>query len=86
MLQNHAALPSGQINIENHERGTWRACIRIRLVEVPDSLLSIADYMDCDGKRFRPDRFPHEEHVRIVIFNDEHKAGGAGSFLFRRGV
>jgi len=66
------ALFLGQVNIQDHQGRTGCGLVVVHIIEEARGRFAIFHNVDRDPESRGCDRFPNEENVRRVIFNDQY--------------
>jgi hypothetical protein len=72
VLKDFNALFLGQVNIQDNQGRTGRGFVVVRVIEEVRGRFAIFRDVDRDLESGSCDRFPNEENVRRVIFNDQN--------------
>lgn len=62
----------GQVNIQDHQGGTGRRSVLIRMIEETRRLFAVLDDMKRGFDSRSLDRFPYQENVRRIVLNHEN--------------
>jgi len=72
MLKDLDAMFLGQVNIQDYQAGMGRGIVAIRSIEVPRGPFAILDDVDRSLDSCGVDRFPDQEHIRRIIFDNQN--------------